>query len=119
MAAKVIPATSKDVRNWYAKPKNRNGLPEKAHKSIETSCKGRVNTDAIKKFNAHSHEHGMKYAEGQEPVVALTYKAKNHRQVTVHLPRSEVRALAGKPNGKGPLSKADLTFAGEVYASKK
>lgn len=115
MAAKVIPATSKDVRAYFVKHPEK--VPAGAEKSVQVSCKGRIKPSAVEVFNKDK-SHGMKYVEGQKNIVPLTYKAKNHRMVTTHLPRAEVRALAGKPGSKGPLSKADMAFAGEVLASR-
>lgn len=115
MGSKVIPATSKQVREFFAAhPKQ---IPAGAEKSVQVSCKGRIKPTAIEVFNKVS---GMRYDEGSEPTMPLTYKAKNHRMVTVHLPKSEVRALAGKaPGTRGPLSKRDLDIAAEVYLASK
>lgn len=116
MATKtIIPATSKDVRKYFAE--NPTLIPEGAEKSVQVSCKGRIKPTAIEVFNKKS---GMHYDETARvrKVVPLTYKAKNHRDVTVHLPMKQVRALAGKTGKKGPLSKADIDFATEMYLSQ-
>ena len=109
--AKVIPATSKDVRKFFAQ--NPKMVPAGAEKSVQVSCKGRIKPEAIKVYNKHNKS--QPYTEGNEPTMPLTYKAKNHRDVTVHLPKSHVRSLAGKTGTRGPLSQADLDFAAEMY----
>lgn len=117
MGHKVIPATSKDVRNWFAQ--NPKKVPAGAEKSVQVSCKGRIKPTAIETFNKAAKSHGMSYAEGNEKTIVLSYKAKNHRMVEAHLPKSQVRALAGKAGSRGPLSKADLDFATEVFLAAK
>lgn len=111
---KVIPATSKDVRRWFAE--NPDQVPAGAEKSVQTSCKGRISTGAVEVFNK-AHKGTMKYDETSKvrKVTPLTYKAKNHREVTVVLPTPQVRALAGKAGTRGPLSKKDINFATEMY----
>lgn len=113
---KTVPATSKDVREWYAKNPER--IPQLAEKSVQVSCKGRIKPTAIERYNKENTD-GKVYVEGAPKTMPLSYKAKNHRMVTVHLPRMEVRALAGKATSKGPLSKKDIQFAAEVFASSK
>jgi len=114
--SKVIPATSQDVRAYFTS--NPKKVPAGAEKSVQKSCKGRVAVSAIEAFNSDK-SHGMRYVEGQGAHVALTYKARNHREVTVHLPRTQVRALAGKTGARGPLSKRDMDAAAQAYASQK
>lgn len=116
MAQKFIPATSQDVRSYFAR--NPKKIPSGAEKSVQVSCKGRIATAAVDEFNADK-SHGMRYVEGSPATMPLTYKARNHRQVTVHLPKTQVRALAGKAGTRGPLSKRDLDFAAEVFAGSK
>jgi len=116
MAQKFIPATSQDVRQYFAKhPKK---IPAGAEKSVQVSCKGRVKPNAIDVFNKDAKIHGMKYVEGNTKAVALSYKARNNRVVTVHLPMHEVRSLAGKSGVKGPLSAADRERAIEALLSR-
>lgn len=113
---KTVPATSKDVREWFAKNPKR--IPEGAHKSVQVSCKGRIKPNAITLYNKENGE-GKRYVEGAALTMPLSYKAKNHRMVTVHLPRTEVRALAGKTTSRGPLSQKDLVFAAEMFVATK
>lgn len=117
MGHKAIAATSKDVRNWFAK--NPNKVPAGAEVSVQVSCKGRISASAIEAFNKASKTHGMKYAEGNEKVIALPYKAGNNRMVVMHKPVSQVRKAAGKAGVRGPLSKRDLDFATEVFLAAK
>lgn len=113
--SKVIPATSKQVRQWFDKhPKQ---VPAGAEVSVRVSCKGRIKPTAIEVYNKHNKT--QPYTEGSEATMPLTYKAKNHREVTVHLPKSQVRALAGKTGSRGPLSAADLDFAAEMFVATK
>jgi hypothetical protein len=116
MGKTLIPATSKDVRRYFVE--NPSKVPPGAEKSVQVSCKGRIKPNAIETFNKDK-SHGMHYQEGTKRVTALTYKAKNHREVKVVLPTAEVRRLAGKPGSKGPLSKADKDFAVQMYLSSQ
>lgn len=111
---KTIPATSVDVRDYFAA--NPKKIPTGAEKSVKRNCKGRIKVNAIDVFNADK-SHGMHYEEGNVAVLPLTYKARNHRKVTVHLPVSEIRALAGKPGSRGPLGQRALEAAAEAYAA--
>lgn len=115
VSLKKIPATSKDVRVFFEK--NPTLIPEGAETSVRVSCKGRISTKAVEVYNKHNKS--RPYSEGNVAHMPLTYKAKNHREVTVMLPKAQVRALAGKPGSRGPLSKADLDFAAEVFVSQK
>lgn len=115
MASKTIPATSKDVRKFFSE--NPKMIPAGAEKSVQVSCKGRIKPNAIETFNKAKKTHGMHYQEGTHRVVALTYRAKNHREVTVHLPAAQVRTLAGKSGKRGPLSKTDIEFATSMYVA--
>lgn len=109
---KFVPATSQDVRSYFER--NPKKIPTGAEVSVQKSCKGRIKPTAIAVFNSDK-SHGMRYDEGSEPTMPLTFKAKNHRMVTVHLPKSHVRSLAGKSGTRGPLSKSDLDFAAQMY----
>lgn len=111
---KTIPATSVDVREYFAR--NPKKVPAGAEKSVNKSCKGRIKVNAIDVFNADK-SHGMRYEEGNVRTLPLTYKARNHRKVTVHLPVSEIRALAGKPGSRGPLGQKAIEAAAEAYAA--
>lgn len=113
--SKVIPATSKDVRTFFASHPTL--VPSGAEKSVQVSCKGRIKPTAIKVYNKHNKT--QPYSEGNRPTMPLTYKAGNHRMVTEHLPVPEVRAWAGKAGTRGPLSEDDISFAAEVYAEHK
>jgi len=115
MAQKIVPATSKHVRNWFAQHPTQ--IPEGAEKSVQVSCKGRIKPTAVAVYNKHNKT--QPYTEGNEATMPLTYKAKNHRMVTVHLPKSQVRSLAGKTGSRGPLSKKDIEFATEVFLSQQ
>lgn len=115
-SSKVIPATSKDVRAYFArKPKS---IPAGAEKSVQVNQRGRIKPSAVEVFNADK-SHGMHYVEGNEPHMELPWVAGNHRKCVALLPKSEVRALAGKSGSRGPLSQADLDFAAEVFASQR
>jgi hypothetical protein len=114
---KTVPATSKDVRTWFEQ--NPKKVPAGAEVSVRVSCKGRIKPEAIEVFNEAAKSHGMRYDEGAPKMMPLTYKARNHRMVTTHLPRTQVRALAGKAGTRGPLSKADLDFAAEMFLAAK
>ena len=114
MGKQILSATSQDVRKFFASHPTM--VPAGAEKSVQVSCKGRIKPEAIAVFNKKS---GMRYVEGNEPTMPLTYKAKNHRMVTVHLPKSQVRAMAGKSGTRGPLSQKDIDFATEVFLTTK
>lgn len=114
---KTVPATSKDVREYFAR--NPKKVPAGAEVSVQVSCKGRISQKAIEVFNKDAKSHGMKYSEGNPKHMPLIYKARNHRMVTVHLPRAEVRAMAGKDGKRGPLTKQDLEFAAEVFVATR
>lgn len=113
--SKVVPATSKQVREWFAAHPNK--VPKGAEVSVQVSCKGRLAQSAIEAFNKAAKSHGMQYVEGNRKTVPVTFKARNHRMVTRHLPVAEIRALAGKPESRGPLGKAALVAAGEALAA--
>lgn len=115
MSVKTVPATAKQVRVWF--DQNPRKVPTGAEKSVKVTSRGRIKPEAVEVFNKAAKSHGMKYTEGSEPMMPLSYKAKNHRMVTTHLPKREVRALAGKPNSRGPLSESDLAHAAEAYVS--
>jgi len=112
--AKVIPATSKDVRKFFAE--NPKMVPTGAEKSVQVSCRGRIKPTAVEVYNKHNK--ARPYSEGNEATMPLSYKAGNHRMVTVHLPKSQVRAMAGKTGSRGPLSAKDIEFATEVFLSQ-
>ena len=113
--SKIIPATSMQVRTWF--DKNPTLVPKGAEKSVQTNQRGRLNTEAVAVYNKHNKT--QPYSEGNKATMPLSYKARNHRVVTVNLPKSEVRALAGKAGTRGPLSQRDLEFAAEVFASTR
>lgn len=110
-----VPATSQDVRNFFAE--NPDKIPAGAEVSVQVSCKGRVSQSAVEVFNKAAKSHGMRYVEGQEPHMPVTYKARNHRMVTEYRPISEVRKLAGAEGKRGPLSKAHLDIVAEKILS--
>lgn len=113
---RTVPATSKDVRNWFAQ--NPSKVPTGAEKSVQVSCKGRIKPTAIALYNKENSD-GKRYVEGSPLTMPLSYKAGNHRMVTVHVSREQVRTMAGKSGTRGPLSKSDLHFAAEVFAASK
>lgn len=116
MTTKTVhaPATAKDVRAFFAEFPTL--VPEAAAHTVDRSAKGRIHPQAREVFNECS---GRTYSEGTPRTVALPHfkisKTGARLKRTSHVPVSEVRALVGKGNIRGPLSKAELSLASEKY----
>ena len=118
----VQTATGQQVRAWYAADPSR--VPEDAPFTLVdrngNPARGRLKPSAITTYNEGNDE-GFVYAEGNVKTVTLPYTQVSPKgrktKKTVNLPLSDIRTLAGAPEGKGPLSQAALAKAGDAYAA--
>lgn len=112
MARKIVPATARQVREFFAE--NTDLLPE----GVTIGERGRLRPEAVEVFNARS---GMTYEVGNRPQVTVPVptqdKIGRNRTKMVSVDYQHARKLAGKHAGKrGYLSEAALSEAGKRLA---
>ena len=112
MARKIVPATARQVREFFAE--NSHMLPE----GVTIGERGRLHPEVVDTFNRES---GMRYDVGNRPTVTVPVPTKDaigrNRTKMVSVDYQQARKLAGKHAGKrGYLSEVALSEAGKRLA---